>query len=259
MSRTWWPQIAAAMCGGSPVRIASVMNSLRKSCGVNVSGWLLTSASAAVLSARIRQVRTKLRVRAWCSVPWGRWEQERHGRAPDLLEDVVGRHERQGCLSGANPEDDGGEDLAEFRGDQEEAFTVGFRRGDLEHGHDFAGGWQGVGDEAVVGEFKQFLDADAGMAEHFDDGPGPERDVFLVGEVAPLARGQVTDEDPAGLACTVAHELRSVRPELRVGGHVLGQAQALLGGFVVALDGPHQGGQRRQLGPGALIHCGFAT
>ncbi|MFE4924721.1 hypothetical protein [Streptomyces sp. NPDC056661] len=55
-------------------------------------------------------------------------EQEWHGWAPDLLEDVVGGHERQRCLSGADPEDDGGEGLAEFRGDQEEAFTVGFRR-----------------------------------------------------------------------------------------------------------------------------------
>lgn len=57
VSRTWWPQITAAMCAGSPVRIASVMSSLRKPCGVDVSGWLLTSVGAAVVSARISDVR----------------------------------------------------------------------------------------------------------------------------------------------------------------------------------------------------------
>ncbi len=39
VSRTVWPQIFAAMCGGSPERRASVTKILRKSWGRHSSGW----------------------------------------------------------------------------------------------------------------------------------------------------------------------------------------------------------------------------
>ena len=52
-------------------------------------------------------------------------EQERHGRAPGLLEDVVGADQRQGRSAAANPEDDRGQDLGEFRGNQQQSLGVG--------------------------------------------------------------------------------------------------------------------------------------
>ena len=47
----------------------------------------------------------------------------------------------------------------------------------------------------MVGQFQQFLAADAGQAEDFDGGEGPERVVFLVGQVAPPAAGDVFGPD----------------------------------------------------------------
>ena len=47
--------------------------------------------------------------------------------------------------------------------------------GDLQQRDEFAGGGQPVLDEAVVGELGQFLDPDAGVAQHLHGGPGPER------------------------------------------------------------------------------------
>ena len=62
-------------------------------------------------------------------------------------------------MSGADPEDDRGEDLAEFGADDQEPFLVGLGRGDLQQRDDLAGGGQGVGGEAAVGELGEFLDA----------------------------------------------------------------------------------------------------
>ena len=47
---------------------------------------------------------------------------------------------------------------------------------------------QPVLDQAVVGQLGEFLDADAGVAQHFHRGPGPERPVLLAGQVAASAR-----------------------------------------------------------------------
>ena len=52
-------------------------------------------------------------------------EQERQWWAPGLLEDVVGADQRQGRSAAADSEDDRGEDLGEFRGDQQQPLGVG--------------------------------------------------------------------------------------------------------------------------------------
>ncbi|MFD0508354.1 hypothetical protein ACFQ0G_47370 [Streptomyces chiangmaiensis] len=63
---------------------------------------------------------------------------------------------------------------SELRGGRQQPFLVELGRGDLEHGHDLTNGGRPVGDEAVVGLIQGLLDAYAGVAEDFDDGPGPE-------------------------------------------------------------------------------------
>ncbi|MEU4351128.1 transposase [Streptomyces sp. NPDC023838] len=55
-------------------------------------------------------------------------EQERHGRAPGLLEHVVGRHQQQGGVPGPDPEDDRGQHLRHLRGDQQQALRIGLGR-----------------------------------------------------------------------------------------------------------------------------------
>ena len=74
---------------------------------------------------------------------------------------------------------------------------VGLGRGDLEHRDDLAGAGELVGDEAMVRELDQFLDADARGPEDLDGRPAPEGAFFFEGKVASPAGGQVGDVDPA--------------------------------------------------------------
>ena len=57
MSR--WPAMIWAMCGGSPVMIASVMKIRRKSCGVQCSGLPAASVSPAAANASSSMSRTE--------------------------------------------------------------------------------------------------------------------------------------------------------------------------------------------------------
>ncbi len=184
-------------------------------------------------------------------------EQERHGRAPGLLEHVVGRHQRQGGVPGPDPEDDRGQNLRELRGDQQQALRIGLGRGDLQHRHHLAGGGQGVGDEAVVGEFQHLLDPDAGVPQDFHRGPGPERRLLLVGQVSPPAGGHVGGVDAAGLSGPAALELLPGDEEPSTGRRRASRADAGLGVLALPVDGAKQGGQQRQLGPGPLVHPGL--
>jgi hypothetical protein len=64
-----------------------------------------------------------------------------------------------------------------------------------------AGGGQPVLDQAVVADLQDFLNADAGQAQYFHGGPGPERQVLFHGQVAPFPCGRVVHPDlPAGRA-----------------------------------------------------------
>ena len=106
-------------------------------------------------------------------------EQQRRRRQPDQFVAVAGADERDGSVGAADAADDGAEHVGEFGADHEQPFGVGLGRSDLQQRHQFAGAGQPVLDQAVVAEFEQFLHPDAGVAEHLDDRPRPER-VFLV-------------------------------------------------------------------------------
>jgi hypothetical protein len=73
VSRAAWPQIFAAMCGGSPERMASVTKIRRKSCGVNFS-----PLKPGCTSARARQRRSIIfwivpTLKTAGTVPFCRW------------------------------------------------------------------------------------------------------------------------------------------------------------------------------------------
>ena len=82
--------------------------------------------------------------------------------------------------------------------DDEEPFGVGLGRGDGQQGDELAGGGEPVLDQAVVGQLGEFLDADAGVAQDLDGGPGPERVVLLAGQVPALAGGGVLGPGAGG-------------------------------------------------------------
>ena len=84
-----------------------------------------------------------------------------------------------------DPGDDDGEDLGELGRDNQHALGVGFRRHDVQE-RDQLGTGQLVADEAVVGQFGEFLDPDAGVAEQLNAGPCPERVFFFFGQVPPF-------------------------------------------------------------------------
>ena len=112
----------------------------------------------------------------------------------------------------------------------------------------------------MVGKLCQFLDADAGQAQHFHHGPGPERAVFFEGEVPAFAGGRVFGPDPAGRG-GLHHGPAQRLPaggEQRAGGGVPGGLQPLGGGVPFGAGPGHQGRQYRQSFPGPLVHPGLS-
>jgi hypothetical protein len=90
-------------------------------------------------------------------------EQQGQRRVPDPLVLVVGGDERDRAAGPADSRDDGGQDVGQLRADQQEPFGVGLGRGDLQERDQLAGGREPVLDEAVVGQFGEFLDAYPGV------------------------------------------------------------------------------------------------
>ena len=72
------------------------------------------------------------------------------------------------------PADDRAEHVGEFGADQQQPFGVGLGRGDLQQRDELPGGGQPVLDQAVMGDFEEFLDPDPGGAQDLDRGEGPE-------------------------------------------------------------------------------------
>ena len=68
-----WPAMICAMCGGSPAMIASVMKTLRKSCGVQCSGLPSAAVSPAAANAASSMSRTDPALILRCSEPYRRW------------------------------------------------------------------------------------------------------------------------------------------------------------------------------------------
>jgi hypothetical protein len=108
----------------------------------------------------------------------------------------------------------------------------------------------------VVGEFGQFLDADAGCSQDLHGGPGPEREVFFHAQVASVASVRVIDpdlvggtgEDRAGQGLPVDGE-----PIPRAG--LAGGGQQRRGGLAPLVDGAHQHRKHGQPFAGAGIHA----
>ncbi|WP_168209572.1 hypothetical protein [Mycobacterium helveticum] len=92
---------------------------------------------------------------------------------------VAGTHQRDGCVRATDTADDSAEHLGQLGANHEQPLGVGLGRSDLQQRHLLTGAGQPVLDQAVMAQFKQFLDPYARVSEHFDDGPRPEG-VFLV-------------------------------------------------------------------------------
>jgi hypothetical protein len=134
-----WPSISWAMCGGMPVRMASVVKTLLKSWGQNARGLPSVPVMPEAARAPLRRPRIP-------AVGIGRFsramtplEQQRRRRVPDALVGVVGGDERDGAASAADPGDDRGQDVGQFRADDEEPFGVGLGRRDRQQRDQLAG------------------------------------------------------------------------------------------------------------------------
>ena len=167
------------------------MKSLRKSWGVKFSGFPLASVSPVPASAAFEQVADPVDRDGPVLDADLALEQQRHRRVPDPFVDVVGDHQRHRAVVAADPADDRAEDVGQLGRDDQQPLGIGLGRGDLQQRDQLAGGGQPVLDEAVVRQFCEFLDPDAGEAENLHGRPGPERAVLFEGEVAAPAGGRV--------------------------------------------------------------------
>ena len=109
------PAMTWAMCGGQPVRMASVMNIRRKSWGVKVSGCPAASVSPARASAALsmlRTVPTAIVPGLGADAPL---EQQRGRRLPEVLVVVVAGDQRDRRRpAAAEPGDDRGQHVGEL-------------------------------------------------------------------------------------------------------------------------------------------------
>jgi len=99
-------------------------------------------------------------------------------------------------LPATDPADDRGQDIGEFVADDQRPLGVSLRRRDLKQRDGLAGTGQRALEEAVMTELGELLDADPGVPQRLDRGPGPEPPVFLAGHVPAFARVGVLSPDP---------------------------------------------------------------
>jgi hypothetical protein len=134
---------------------------------------LLGAAGRRVRVLRIRRPRRQLRIRPHVHLHhpdgvleqyWGRWH-------PYPFVAVASFHQWDCSVGPADAADDRAEDIGEFETNQQQPLGVGLRPRALQQRHQSAGAGQAVLNEAVMGEFKQFLDADSGVPQHLDDRP----------------------------------------------------------------------------------------
>src|SRR2546421_1464521 len=117
---------------------------------------------------------------------------------------VLAAHERDGGPPVAGALSDPGQDVGEFGWDEQDAFGVGLRRGDLQQRYDLAGVGDAVGEQGRLGDLDEFLEAYAAVVEGVDRGPGPEGAVFGEGLGDAFAGGGVGDPDAAGAGVVAA-------------------------------------------------------
>jgi hypothetical protein len=178
-----WPRTSWAMWGGIPFMTASVVKILLKSCGAKCSGWPVVSVNPVAASTSWRRVRIPSMGMGSVRQADLALEQQRQRRVPDLLMVVVGDHEWEAAVGGADAADDRGQYVGEFRGDDQEPFLVGLGGGDLQQRNKFTGAGQPVSDQAVVRDLAQLLDAYSGHEQDLDGGRAPEGVGLLAGKV----------------------------------------------------------------------------
>ena len=120
---------------------------------------------------------------------------------------------------------------------------------------------QPVLDQAVVGELEQFLDPDAGGAQHLDDRPGPERVVFFAGQVVPRAGCRVAGPDSRPVAWCGDGRIRVCPAAVNAapGGAAQRGCQRARRVGRAAGDGADQDRQDGQALAGAGVHPGLAV
>ncbi len=167
------------------------------------------------------------------------------------------------ALAGPHPADDGSEHFGQLGADHQEPLPVGLGRGDVQQWDDLAGGGQGVGDHAAMGELEHLLDPGAGVPQHLDDCPRPEGVLLLKGEVASRTAFWSSGIDDAGATFATAAGVGGVgKPAQPFPGRLEDLArccgdrrrQQLLTRSPAALGGGHQGGQDRGQLTDALVH-----
>ena len=184
-------------------------------------------------------------------------EQQRGGRVPDPLVVVVGDDERHCTVVVGDATDDHAQHVREFRAYNEEALGVGFRRHDVEQRDHLAAGGHGVLDEAVVAELGELLDSDAGMAEHLDRGPRPERSVLFEAEVSALGGRGALGPDLSDRAVPGHRPAKgfSSRGECPVGGAGDCGGKPLGGCAGSGSDMSDKSGEDRHALTGSLVHA----
>jgi len=233
------------------------MNILRKSCGgedqraagLGVDQGAVGEGGVECVADRTWTDSAVLGAESALEQPWGR-------RRPDALGAVVGGDDGDRRGGGADPTDDGGKHVGQFRADDQQPLGVGLGRRDLEQGDEFAGAGQVVLHEAVVSDLQEFLDPHSGGSQDLDRGPGPEREVFLHRQVPPSAAGGVIDPHPVGGARgDRAGEALSGDGEAIPGHGSAGGLQEHVGALALLVDGAHQGWKDGQPPAGAGVHA----
>ena len=122
------------MCGGMPLRMASVVKSLRKSWGWKLQRLAVGAGDAGGGERAVEQVADAVGGDGPVLQADAPLEQQRHRRVPGALVGVVGGDQRDGAVGAADPGDDGGQDVGELGADDEEPLRVGLGRGDRSSG-----------------------------------------------------------------------------------------------------------------------------
>ena len=235
MSR--WPATSWAICGGMPCMIASVMNILRKSCGVNRSGAPLTSVSPVPASVSSEQAADAVGLMRRFSSASGIGTTAA-SRVPDLFVVVVGRDERDAAgrsrirvMIALSTSASSGEMTRSRSG---RSWTG--RSAAAEPVHRWR---EPILDQAVMAEFGELLNTDAGQPEDFHGNPGPKSPSFFGFEITALS----------GVGILGPQMTKRFRRALNAPQEVLSRGE-LLAGF-----GGHRCGQRLR-GAGAPVHGG---
>src|SRR5207244_9262774 len=99
----------------------------------------------------------------------------------------------------------------------------------------------------------------AGQAKDFHRGPGPERVVLLVAEVAALAVCRIVGPDLSGGLGGRAGQCLASDGERLAGRGLAGGPQEFGGVLAPLVDGAHQDRKDRKPFPGARVHACFAV